>query len=91
EMSVAAVVFDPVSCREVTIETTQPGIQFYSGNFLDGSIKGIEGKVYGKHYGLCLETQHFPDSPNQPSFPSAILQPGMKYHETTIFKFSVIE
>ncbi len=91
EMSIAAVLFDPVSGREVSIETTQPGVQFYSGNFLDGSIRGNYGKVYGKHYGLCLETQHFPDSPNQPSFPSVIVQPGMKYCEKTTLKFSVIE
>ncbi|MCX6285785.1 MAG: galactose mutarotase [Bacteroidetes bacterium] len=91
EMSVAAVLFDPGSGREVTIETTQPGVQFYSGNFLDGSIKGTEGKVYRKHYGLCLETQHFPDSPNQPLFPSTILNPGMKYLERTTIRFSVIE
>lgn len=90
-MSAAAVLFDPDSGREVTIETTQPGVQFYSGNFLDGSIKGFDGKVYGKHFGLCLETQHFPDSPNQPGFPSAILKPGMKYLEKTVIRFSVVE
>jgi len=91
EMSVAAILFDPESGRKVTVETTQPGLQFYSGNFLDGSMKGIDGKVYNKHYGLCLETQHFPDSPNQPLFPETILRPGMKYQERTIMKFSVIE
>ena len=91
EMSLAAVLFDPESGRKVTIETTQPGVQFYSGNFLDGSCKGMGGKVYKQHFGLCLETQHFPDSPNQPGFPSAILKPGMTYMEKTIFRFSVMK
>jgi len=91
EMSVAAVLFDPESGRKVTIETTQPGLQFYSGNFLDGSIRGKGGKEYKNHYGLCLETQHFPDSPNQPSFPNTILKPGMNYHEKTTIRFSVVE
>ena len=63
------------------IHTTQPGVQFYNGNFLDGSITGKGGKVYVKHYGFCLETQHFPDSPNQPNFPSTVLRPGEEYHE----------
>lgn len=91
EMSVAAVFSDPGSGRKVTIETTQPGIQFYSGNFLDGSCKGKGGKVYNKHYGFCLETQHFPDSPNQPGFPNTILKPGIPYIEKTTFRFSVFE
>jgi len=91
EMSLAAVLFDPESGRKVTIETTQPGVQFYTGNFLDGSCKGTGGKVYNKHYGLCLETQHFPDSPNQPGFPNTILQPGMSYMEKTTFRFSVVQ
>jgi aldose 1-epimerase len=91
EMSLAAVLFDPESGRKVTVETTQPGVQFYSGNFLDGSCKGPGGKVYNKHYGLCLETQHFPDSPNQPLFPSTILKPGMSYLEKTMLRFSVVE
>ncbi len=91
EMSTAAVLFEPASGRKVTVETTQPGVQFYSGNFLDGSCKGINGKVYKKHFGLCLETQHFPDSPNQPAFPNAILKPGISYLEKTTFRFSVVE
>jgi aldose 1-epimerase len=91
EMSVAAKLYDPESGRMVTISTTQPGIQFYSGNFLDGSIRGKGGKIYKQHYGLCLETQHFPDSPNQPAFPNTILKPGVPYAEQTIFRFSVIE
>lgn len=91
KMTEAAILFDPLSGRKVTIETTQPGIQFYSGNFLDGSIKGINGKIYKQHYGLCLETQHFPDSPNQPAFPSAILKANTPFMERTIFRFSVVE
>ena len=69
--------------------TTQPGVQFYTGNHLDGSIKGKSGAVYGFRSALCLETQHFADSPNQPNFPSTELKPGQRYHETTIFRFSV--
>jgi aldose 1-epimerase len=68
--------------------TDQPGVQFYTGNFLDGSITGKGGKVYGHRSGLCLETQHFPDSPNHPKFPSTELKPGQKYHWVTIFRFS---
>ncbi|MCX6266931.1 MAG: galactose-1-epimerase, partial [Bacteroidetes bacterium] len=79
------------SGRQVEILTTQPGIQFYSGNFLDGTIKGKAGKIYGKHYGLCLETQHFPDSPNQPAFPNTILKPGEKFTEKTVYRFSVVQ
>lgn len=84
----AAVVEDPKSGRVLRVLTTEPGIQFYSGNFLDGSITGKGGEVYEKHEGLCLETQHFPDSPNQPSFPSVVLKPGETYTHTTVFKFS---
>ncbi len=68
--------------------TTQPGVQFYSGNFLNGNLTGKNGKQYVKHAGLCLETQHFPDSPNQPSFPNTILEPGQVYKESTTYKFS---
>lgn len=91
EFAKAAILYDPESGRQLTVETTQPGLQFYSGNFLDGTITGIGGKVYKQHYGLCLETQHFPDSPNQPSFPSAILKAGTPYMQKTIFKFSLME
>lgn len=84
----AATVYEPTSGRVMEVFTTEPGIQFYSGNFLDGTITGSDGKKYGKHYGFALETQHFPDSPNQPSFPSTILEPGEKYESTTIYKFS---
>lgn len=70
------------------VYTTQPGMQFYSGNFLDGSLTGKEGKVYQQHFGLCLETQHFPDSPNQPAFPGTILNPEEIFRSTTIYKFT---
>lgn len=88
-LSLAAKVTDPLSGRVMEVWTTEPGIQLYTGNFLDGSLKGKKGIAYKKHYGFCLETQHFPDSPNQPSFPSVILRPGEKYNHITIYKFSV--
>jgi len=87
QMSLAARVYEPSSGRVMEVFTTEPGIQFYSGNFLDGSITGKGGKVYKHRYGLCLETQHFPDSPNKPNFPSVILRPGRIYKHETIYKF----
>lgn len=87
ELALAARVHDPESGRTMEIHTTEPGIQFYSGNFLDGTVTGKEGKVYNQHFGFCLEPQHFPDSPNKPNFPSAILNPGAKYLSRTVFKF----
>jgi aldose 1-epimerase len=81
----AADVRDPVSKRRMKILTTEPGIQFYSGNFL-GEMAGAGGRTFNKHGGFCLETQRFPDSPNQPSFPSSILEPGQKYRHTTVHK-----
>ncbi|MEO7192452.1 MAG: aldose epimerase family protein [Vicinamibacterales bacterium] len=84
----AAQVFEPQSGRTLTVATTEPGLQFYSGNFLDGSIRGKGGCSYGYRSGLCLETQHFPDSPNVPAFPSTILRPGQPYESRTIFAFS---
>jgi aldose 1-epimerase len=87
KLKLAARVQDPTSGREMEVWTTEPGIQFYSGNFLDGSITGKRGVVYGQHSGFCLETQHFPDSVNQPKFPSIILRPGEEYHQETIYKF----
>ena len=71
------------------IYTTEPGIQFYSGNFLDGSITGKAGHVYRYRNGFCLETQHFPDSPNKPEFPSTILRPGEEYRSTTTYVFGI--
>jgi aldose 1-epimerase len=85
----AARVYAPKSGRVLDVSTTTPGVQFYSGNMLDGSWVGKGGQVYAKHSGLCLETQYFPDSPNQPQFPSTVLRPGETYRETTIFEFSV--
>jgi len=87
-MESAAEVFEPASRRVMDVLTTEPGLQFYSGNFLDGTITGKSGKVYRKHCGFCLETQHFPDSPNKPGFPSTILDPGKTYETHTIYKFS---
>ncbi len=86
-LALAARVYEPSSGRVMEIYTTEPGIQFYTGNFLDGSITGKSGKVYKKHYGFCLETQHFPDSPNKPDFPSVVLNPGQKYSTKTVHKF----
>jgi aldose 1-epimerase len=83
----AAVVYESTSGRSMEIWTTEPGIQFYSGNFLDGTLTGKDGKVYQPRYGLCLETQHFPDSPNKPSFPTTVLRRGRHYHTITIYKF----
>jgi aldose 1-epimerase len=88
EPTLAARVVEPSSGRVMEIFTTEPGIQFYAGNFLDGSITGKVGNVYHKHYGFCLETQHFPDSPNHDHFPSTILRPGEKYQSMTIHRFS---
>ena len=87
--ALAATVYDPASGRLMEVFTTEPGIQFYTGNFLDGSIHGKSSRSYVKNGGLCLEAQHFPDSPNQPEFPSTILRPGATYHQITVYKFSV--
>jgi len=86
-LSLAARVSDPASGRTMEVWTTEPGVQFYTGNFLDGSFKGKDGSVYQKRTALCLETQHFPDSPNHPSFPTTLVKPGEKYHTTTVYKF----
>ena len=84
----AAELYDPSSGRVLKVLTDQPGIQFYSGNFLDGSIKGKGGKPDELHSGLCLETQHFPDSPNHSDFPTTELKPGGRYHTVTVYSFS---
>jgi len=84
----AAHVYEPTTGRTLDIYTDQPGVQFYSGNFLDGTITGKGGRVYQHRYGFCLETQHFPDSPNHPDFPSTILRPGQEFRSTTLFAFS---
>jgi aldose 1-epimerase len=88
ELTLAARVQDPSSGRIMEVYTTEPGLQFYSGNFLDGTAIGKGGLKYGHRYGFCLETQHFPDSPNEPKFPSTELDPGQTYTSTTIYKFS---
>jgi aldose 1-epimerase len=87
----AARLTEPATGRTLEVLTTEPGIQFYSGNFLDGTIAGKDGRVYRHRYGLCLETQHFPDSPNHPNFPSTILRPGQEYRSTTVFRFGVTQ
>jgi aldose 1-epimerase len=88
KLAEAAEVYDPSSGRVLKVLTDQPGIQFYSGNFLDGSIKGKGGKPDELHAALCLETQHFPDSPNHPDFPTTELKPGERYHTVTVYSFS---
>ena len=85
----AAFVYEPVTGRTLEIRTEEPGIQFYSGNFLDGTIAGKGGRIYGHRSGFCLETQHYPDSPNQPGFPSTILRPGEEYGTRTVLIFGV--
>ncbi len=89
ELRLAARAHDPKSGRVLEVLTTQPGVQFYSGNFLDGTVTGKHGHVYQLHYGFCLETQHFPDSPNHPEFPTTTLKPGETFHSQTVFRFSV--
>lgn len=89
ELTLAARVHEPSTGRVLEVMTTEPGIQFYCGNFLDGRLRGKSGKPYVVRGGFCLETQHYPDSPNQPGFPSTILEPGDEYITQTIFKFSV--
>jgi aldose 1-epimerase len=84
---VAAQAYDPHSGRLLEVSTTEPGLQFYTGNFLDG-IHGKGGKVYNRRYAFCLETQHFPDSPNHPQFPSTVLRPGQHFQSTTVYRFS---
>lgn len=84
-----ATVKDPSSGRVLDVSSTAPGLQFYSGNFLNGSLIGRAGKPYEKHAGLCLETQHFPDAPNHPNFPSTLLRAGDEYRHSTIFRFSI--
>ena len=88
-LRLAAKVTEPKSGRVLEVYTTEPGIQFYSGNFLDGSIVGKSGKKYEKRGGLCLETQHYPDSPNRPEWPSVVLRPGQTYKQTTVYRLTV--
>ena len=88
KLSEAAEVYEPSSGRILRVLTTEPGVQLYTGNFLDGSITGKEGRVYKARYAFCLETQHFPDSPNHPKFPSTELKPGQKFHSVTVYEFT---
>jgi aldose 1-epimerase len=88
QLTEAAEAYEPTTGRILRVLTTEPGVQLYTGNFLDGSITGKEGRVYNRRYALCLETQHFPDSPNHPAFPSTELEPGQKFHSVTVFEFS---
>jgi len=88
-LRLAARVTEPRSGRVLEMLTTEPGLQFYSGNFLDGTAVGKSGKAYGLRTGFCLEAQHFPDSPNQPKFPSPVLRPGQTYTQTTVYRFTV--
>jgi aldose 1-epimerase len=87
-LALAAEAYDPKSGRKLEVLTTEPGVQFYSGNFLDGSAKGKGNKAYGQRAAFCLETQHFPDSPNHPDFPSTLLKPNSVFHSQTVFSFS---
>ncbi|HEY8205800.1 MAG TPA: aldose epimerase family protein [Pyrinomonadaceae bacterium] len=88
-LRLAAKVYEPTTGRVMEVSTTEPGLQFYSGNFLDGTLTGKGDKVYQRRYAFCLETQHYPDSPNKPNFPSTVLRKGARYHTTTIYRFSV--
>jgi len=88
-LALAARVMESQSGRTMEVYTTEPGVQFYSGNFLDDRIAGKDGQIYRHRGGFCLETQHFPDSPNRPDFPSTVLEPGAKYQSTTIYRFSI--
>jgi aldose 1-epimerase len=85
----SARVYEPTTGRVMEVWTTEPGMQLYTGNFLDGTLTGKDGKVYRQRYGFCLETQHYPDSPNKPNFPTTVLRKGGRYHTITIYKFSV--
>jgi len=88
-LELAARVYEPATGRVLDVLTTEPGVQFYTGNFLDGTLEGKGGIVYQKRAAFCLETQHFPDSPNKPQFPSVVLRPGETYRTTTVYRFSV--
>ena len=89
DLSLAARVVEPSTGRTLEVSTTEPGVQFYTGNFLDGKLTGKGGHVYQRRNGFCLETQHFPDSPNKPNFPSSIVKPGQEYSSKTVFTFGV--
>jgi aldose 1-epimerase len=86
-LRLAAQAYEPTSGRRMQVWTTEPGMQFYTGNFLDGTLTGKSGKIYQRRYGFCFETQHYPDSPNQPAFPTTTLKKGATYRSTTIYRF----
>ena len=86
-LSLIATLYHPASGRFMEVYTTQPGVQFYTGNFLDGTLTGKSGKIYQRRFGLCFETQHYPDSPNHPAFPTTTLKKGATYRSTTIYRF----
>jgi len=88
KLRLAATAYEQTSGRVMQVWTTEPGVQFYTGNFLDGTLTGKSGKVYQRRFGFCFETQHYPDSPNQPSFPTTTLKKGATYKSTTIYRFS---
>jgi aldose 1-epimerase len=88
-LKLAARVSEPSSGRVLEVLTTEPGLQFYTANFLDGTVRGKNGNAYGPRSAFCMETQHFPDSPNHPAFPSTILKPGQRYQSTTVYRFAV--
>jgi aldose 1-epimerase len=87
-LTLAAQAWDPASGRQLSVYTDQPGVQFYSGNFLTGTLVGISGHIYRQSDGYTFETQHFPNSPNQPNFPTTELKPGQLYSTSTIFQFA---
>ncbi len=86
-----ATVTEPTTGRTLEIDSDQPGVQFYTGNFLDGTITGKDGKVYPHRGAFCLEPQHFPDSPNRPDFPSVVLRPGETYRHTIVYRFGTVK
>jgi aldose 1-epimerase len=88
QFGLMARVTEPTTGRVLEVLSTEPGLQFYSGNFLDGTLKGKNGQVYQFRSGFCMEPQHYPDSPNRPEFPSVVLKPGQTYHNTIVFRFS---
>jgi aldose 1-epimerase len=90
KLAIAAEVYDRASGRAMQVRTTEPAFQFYTGNFLDGTVVGKEGRAYGPRAGFCIETEHYPDSPNQPAFPSTILRPGEEYRQTTVYAFTAL-
>ncbi len=91
DLHLAAQVYDPVSGRSMDVLTDQPGLQFYSGNYLDGTLVGTGGMPYGQRHGLALETQHYPDSPNQPAFPCTVLRPRERFTSVTLYRFGSAE